>query len=187
MDWTELAKERVAQQKVSKIPDLGEIVECFVCKRRVGIRQAVNCTTDCGRFRHRHCLKIANKSVSQCLSCTAITQLANSADKCYIESLLSNAGLEEEEESDHASVHSEGEIVSRQQSNEASDVEGDETVVYKVQGDEVWQLQAGILTKVGDVNIIRMVMDRNMVKGVLDALALQLGDAAKAREETAKA
>ncbi len=85
MDWTKLAKERVAQQKVSKKHDLGEIVECFVCKRRVGIQQAVECTADCGRVRHRRCLEIANKAVSRCLACTAVTQLTSSADKSYIE------------------------------------------------------------------------------------------------------
>ncbi|MCP4489265.1 MAG: hypothetical protein GY820_18425, partial [Gammaproteobacteria bacterium] len=160
MDWTELAKERVAQQKVSKIPNLGEIVECFVCKRRVGIRQAVECTADCGNFRHRHCLKIANKEVSNCLACTVVTQLASSADKSYIDTLLKSAGLEEEEDSDRVSVTSEDRVVSRPQSNESSDVEGGETVVYKVRGDEVWQSKAGVSTKVGDVSIIKKIMDQ---------------------------
>ncbi|MCP4473256.1 MAG: hypothetical protein GY821_01515, partial [Gammaproteobacteria bacterium] len=121
---------------MSKIPNLGEIVECFVCKRQVGIRQAVECTADCGNFRHRHCLKIANKEVSNCLACTVVTQLASSADKSYIDTLLKSAGLEEEEDSDRASVTSEGKVVSRPQSNEASDIEGDETIVNEEQGDE---------------------------------------------------
>ncbi|MCP4493035.1 MAG: hypothetical protein GY820_37915, partial [Gammaproteobacteria bacterium] len=122
---------------MSKIPNLGEIVECFVCKRRVGIRQAVECTADCGNFRHRHCLTIANKKVSECLARTVVTQLESSAGESYIETLLKSAGLEEEEDSDRASVSSEGKFVSSRQSNEVSDVEEDETVVYKVQGDEV--------------------------------------------------
>ncbi len=137
MDWTERAKERVAEQKVSKKPDLGEIVKCFVCKSRVGIRKAVKCTADCGRVGHRKCLEIANKAVSQCLACTAVTQLANSADKSYIKNLLQSVGLEEEEESDSLSVCSEGKLISSHQSNEVSDIEVEETVMYKVHGDEV--------------------------------------------------
>ncbi|MCP4485801.1 MAG: hypothetical protein GY820_00490, partial [Gammaproteobacteria bacterium] len=140
----------------------------------MGIRQAVECTADCGNFRHRHCLKIANKEVSNCLACTVVTQLASSSDKSYIDTLLKCAGLDKEEDSDHASVTSEGKVISRPQSNEASDVEGDETVVYKVQGDEVWQSKAGILTKVGDINIIKKVMDQAAVKGLLDAFMGQL-------------
>ncbi|MCP4475806.1 MAG: hypothetical protein GY821_14815, partial [Gammaproteobacteria bacterium] len=114
--------------------------------------------------------------------------------KSYVDTLLKSAGLEEEEESDRVSVSSEGKFVSSRQSNEESDVEGDETVVYKVQGDEVWQSQAGILTKVGDINIIKKVMDQAAVKGLLDAFMDQLkaDSAAKetareAREEAAKA
>ncbi|MCP4474379.1 MAG: hypothetical protein GY821_07395, partial [Gammaproteobacteria bacterium] len=66
------------------------------------------------------------------------------------------------------------------------DVEGDETVVYKVQGDEVWQSQAGILTKVGDINIIKKVMDQAAIKGMLDAVVAQLKADSQAREDAAK-
>ncbi|MCP4486879.1 MAG: hypothetical protein GY820_06100, partial [Gammaproteobacteria bacterium] len=103
-----------------------------------------------------------------------MTQFASSADKSYIDTLLKSAGLEEEEESDRVSVSSEGKVVSSHQSNEVSDVEGDETVIYKVQGDDVWQLKAGILTKVGDINIVKKVMDQAAVKGLLDAFMGQL-------------
>ncbi|MCP4490688.1 MAG: hypothetical protein GY820_25750, partial [Gammaproteobacteria bacterium] len=165
-----------------------------MCKAQVGIRKAIECTADCGRFRHRRCLEIANKAVSQCLSCTAVTQLASSADKSYIETLLASAGLEEEEETDNLSVHSEGEIVSRLESNEVSDVEESGIVIYTVQGDEVWQLEAGISTKVVDINIIKRIMDQTMVKGLLDAFMDQLKvdnqikeDAAKVERDAAKA
>ncbi|MCP4492411.1 MAG: hypothetical protein GY820_34645, partial [Gammaproteobacteria bacterium] len=116
-----------------------------------------------------------------------MTQRASSADKSYIETLLASAGLEEEEETDNLSVHSEREIVSRSESNETSDVEESGIVIYTVQGDEVWQLEAGISTKVVDINIIKKVMDQTAVKGMLDALAAQLEASSKAREETAKA
>ncbi|MCP4491710.1 MAG: hypothetical protein GY820_31055, partial [Gammaproteobacteria bacterium] len=118
----------------------------------------------------------------------------SSADKSYIETLLASAGLEEEEETDNLSVHSDREIVSRSESNETSDVEESGIVIYTVHGDEVWQLKAGISTKVVDINLIKKVMDQAAVKGLLDAFMDQLKadnqikeDAAKVERDAAKA
>ncbi|MCP4491168.1 MAG: hypothetical protein GY820_28205, partial [Gammaproteobacteria bacterium] len=52
---------------------------------------------------------------------------------------------------------------------EVSDADGEETVVYKTQGDEIWALKSGILTKVGDTSEIKSAMDKTAVKELLDA------------------
>ncbi|MCP4486712.1 MAG: hypothetical protein GY820_05240, partial [Gammaproteobacteria bacterium] len=53
---------------------------------------------------------------------------------------------------------------------EVSDADGEETVVYKTQGDEIWALKSGILTKVGDTSEIKSAMDKTAVKEMIDAL-----------------
>ncbi|MCP4493013.1 MAG: hypothetical protein GY820_37790, partial [Gammaproteobacteria bacterium] len=100
---------------------------------------------------------------------------------------LASAGLEEEEETDNLSVHSEREIVSRSESNETSDVEESGIVIYTVHGDEVWQLKAGISTKVVDINLIKKVMDQAAVKGLLDTFMDQLKADRAAEKDAEKA
>ncbi|MCP4474305.1 MAG: hypothetical protein GY821_07015, partial [Gammaproteobacteria bacterium] len=110
--------------------------------------------------------------MSQCLACTAVTQLAKSADKSHLEQILGGtvSGLEEEEESDRGSLHSARQSVQSYQPSEVSDADGEETVVYKTQGDEIWALKSGILTKVGDTSEIKSAMDKTAVKEMIDAL-----------------
>ncbi|MCP4491284.1 MAG: hypothetical protein GY820_28810 [Gammaproteobacteria bacterium] len=57
-----------------------------------------------------------------------MTQLANSADKSYIENLLERAGLEEEEDSNCQSVRGEEQLANSPQCSANSDV-GEDTVV----------------------------------------------------------
>ncbi|MCP4494347.1 MAG: hypothetical protein GY820_44660 [Gammaproteobacteria bacterium] len=171
MDLTKTPLFEKKTRKLSKKHDLGEIVCCYVCKRRVGIRQAINCTTDCGRYRHRHCLTTETKAVNRCLSCVAVTQIAKSPDPVRLDRLLQGvcSGLEEECDSDNDSLNSQRVTPSSRQSSVESDA-GEDTVVYRAKGDEIWQGSGANSTLLRDTSDITTPMQANAMQQMLDVL-----------------
>ncbi|MCP4489298.1 MAG: hypothetical protein GY820_18590, partial [Gammaproteobacteria bacterium] len=140
MDFTKTPLCETKPRKPSKKHDLGEIVQCFVCNRRVGVAKAISCT-DCWRHRHRRCLNFKVNGVGKCLACTSLTLLANSPDQSYFNKILGSAysGLEEEDDSDENSLRSKGGTASSHQSSVDSDA-GEDTVTYCTRRDEIWQV-----------------------------------------------
>ncbi|MCP4485948.1 MAG: hypothetical protein GY820_01265, partial [Gammaproteobacteria bacterium] len=127
--------------------------------------------TDCSRFRHRHCLNIKVDSVGKCLSCTSVTQLANSPDQSYLNKIVDGtySGLEEEYDSDRNSLRSKGGTVTSYQSSIASDA-GEDTVAYHTKGDEIWQVSGANSTLLGDTSELITAMDAGAMQQMLDTV-----------------
>ncbi|MCP4490919.1 MAG: hypothetical protein GY820_26925, partial [Gammaproteobacteria bacterium] len=130
-----------------------------------------NCTTDSGHYRHRHCLTTESKAVNRCLSCVAVTQIAKSPDPVRLDRLLQGvcSGLEEECDSDNDSLNSQRVTPSSRQSSVESDA-GEDTVVYRAKGDEIWQVSGAKSTLLGETSEITTAMDATAMQQMLDAL-----------------